>query len=185
MTLAGARTVGLDGPSVGYVYRRLPEPLSSGIYECNSRHPPIIKKKKVLSELCTNDGLNEGDEYLAELDYIEVVEGMKEGYEDDVPDADKRLDKKSSDGSSGNESEPTSSESEDEREQSAKDGDFQPGYIPYSNIEFKKSLRKRQKLKKKEEKEKQKADAKKRDDCITISDDEEGRWLSRATLELP
>ncbi|KOB73909.1 putative histone-lysine n-methyltransferase [Operophtera brumata] len=37
MTLAGARTVGLDGPSVGYVYRRLPEPLPSGIYECNSR----------------------------------------------------------------------------------------------------------------------------------------------------
>lgn len=30
-------------------------------------------------------GINYGDEYLAELDYIEVVEGMKEGFESDVP----------------------------------------------------------------------------------------------------
>lgn len=29
-------------------------------------------------------GKNYGDEYLAELDYIEVVEGFKEGYESDV-----------------------------------------------------------------------------------------------------
>lgn len=29
-------------------------------------------------------GVNYGDEYLAELDYVEVVEGMKEGYESDV-----------------------------------------------------------------------------------------------------
>lgn len=29
-------------------------------------------------------GKNYGDEYLAELDYVEVVEGMKEGYESDV-----------------------------------------------------------------------------------------------------
>ena len=30
------------------------------------------------------DGQQYGDEYLAELDYIEVVERMKEGYESDV-----------------------------------------------------------------------------------------------------
>lgn len=29
-------------------------------------------------------GKNYGDEYLAELDYVEVVEGIKEGYESDV-----------------------------------------------------------------------------------------------------
>ena len=39
------------------------------------------------------DGLNEGDEYLAELDYIEVVEQMKEGYEEDIPEKIKKLDK--------------------------------------------------------------------------------------------
>ena len=31
-------------------------------------------------------GKNYGDEYLAELDYVEVVEGIKEGYESDVLD---------------------------------------------------------------------------------------------------
>ena len=34
------------------------------------------------------DGKQYGDEYLAELDYIEVVEGGKEGYESDVVDED-------------------------------------------------------------------------------------------------
>lgn len=33
-------------------------------------------------------GKNYGDEYLAELDYVEVVEGIKEGYESDVPETD-------------------------------------------------------------------------------------------------
>lgn len=32
----------------------------------------------------TQEGKNYGDEYLAELDYIEVVEKLKEGYESDV-----------------------------------------------------------------------------------------------------
>ena len=32
------------------------------------------------------DGKNYGDEFLAELDCIEVVERMKEGYESDVPE---------------------------------------------------------------------------------------------------
>ena len=31
-------------------------------------------------------GKNYGDEYLAELDYIEVVEKLKEGYESDIVD---------------------------------------------------------------------------------------------------
>ena len=33
-------------------------------------------------------GKNYGDEYLAELDYIEVVEKLKEGYESDVVEDD-------------------------------------------------------------------------------------------------
>ena len=32
------------------------------------------------------DGHQYGDEYLAELDHIEVIAGLKEGYEDDVVD---------------------------------------------------------------------------------------------------
>jgi hypothetical protein len=34
------------------------------------------------------EGKNYGDEYLAELDYIEVVEKLKEGYESDVVEDD-------------------------------------------------------------------------------------------------
>ena len=34
------------------------------------------------------DGKQYGDEYLAELDFIEVVERQKEGYESDVEDPD-------------------------------------------------------------------------------------------------
>ena len=35
------------------------------------------------------DGQKYGDEYLAELDFIEVVERSKEGYESDVEDIEK------------------------------------------------------------------------------------------------
>ncbi|GBP14650.1 Histone-lysine N-methyltransferase eggless [Eumeta japonica] len=47
---------------VGYQYRRLLDHVPTGIYECNDA----------------------GDEYFAELDYIEVAEQIKEGYESDV-----------------------------------------------------------------------------------------------------
>jgi histone-lysine N-methyltransferase SETDB1 len=36
------------------------------------------------NDLHLQDGQQYGDEYLAELDYIEVVERQKEGYESDV-----------------------------------------------------------------------------------------------------
>lgn len=40
---------------------------------------------RLLTEQGANEGgKNYGDEYLAELDYVEVVEGIKEGYESDV-----------------------------------------------------------------------------------------------------
>ncbi|KAJ8706307.1 hypothetical protein PYW08_010933 [Mythimna loreyi] len=235
MTLEGARTIGLDGPNVGYVYKRLPEPLPSGIYECNSRckckhtclnrvaqHPLQLKLQvfktpnrgwgiralndvpkgsflcvyagNLLTDATANlDGLNEGDEYLAELDYIEVVEQMKEGYEEDIPEADKKLDKKER-GKGDNDSEeeePSSSEEEDNASKTDKeDDDFRPGYIGLGVAEFSKRLRKRERSKKDkdkeatDEKEKEKDTAKEtkdnaEEDCITISDDEEVREPSR------
>ncbi|XP_026322572.1 uncharacterized protein LOC113232150 [Hyposmocoma kahamanoa] len=245
MTLEGARTIGLDVRKVGYVYKRLPEPLPSGIYECNSRckckstclnrvaqHPLQLKLQvfktlnrgwgiralndvpkgsflcvyagNLLTDATANlDGLNEGDEYLAELDYIEVVEQMKEGFEEDIPDTDKELDKKES-GKSGkkntetSEEEEESSEDDEQNKEEQKDGDFEPGFIGLGLTEFNKRLRIRDKKKddkkedtkdenkedKKEEikeekdaasesKEKKDKDSNE-DDCITISDDEEG-----------
>ncbi|KAL0858787.1 hypothetical protein ABMA27_011256 [Loxostege sticticalis] len=219
MTLEGARTIGLNAPSVGYKYKRLPEPLPSGIYECNSRckckqtclnrvaqHPLQLKLQvfktlnrgwgiralndvpkgsflcvyagNLLTDATANmDGLNEGDEYLAELDYIEVVEQMKEGYEEDIPEADKRLDRKNV-GKASEESEMSSSSEEDEPSKNEQeDGDFCPGYIGPGVSEFSKRLRKRDKNKKKKEaaKQKEKDGENTGDDCITISDDEEVR----------
>ncbi|XP_014776504.1 histone-lysine N-methyltransferase eggless isoform X1 [Octopus bimaculoides] len=116
--------------SVGYKYRRLNEPILTGIYECSSRckcdyrcfnkvaqnglqlRLQVFKTEKrgwglrclddiptggficiYAGQLLTEQGANEdgqqyGDEYLAELDYIEVVEKHKEGYESEVVDLD-------------------------------------------------------------------------------------------------
>lgn len=113
---------------VGYEFKRLPEPVPTGIYECNERckcsrtclnrvaQMGLQMKLQVFKTgnrgwglRCLNDvpkgsficiyagdllteqsaneaGDNFGDEYFAELDYIEVVEALKEGYEADVPD---------------------------------------------------------------------------------------------------
>ncbi|CAG5104386.1 Similar to egg: Histone-lysine N-methyltransferase eggless (Drosophila melanogaster) [Cotesia congregata] len=125
MTIQGATFGGrVPNPAVGYVYKRLPEPVTTGIYECNSRckcsvktclnrvvqHPLSLKLQvfktaprgwgirclndiplgsficiyagRLLTEQGANEGgKNYGDEYLAELDYVEVVEGIKEGFE--------------------------------------------------------------------------------------------------------
>lgn len=113
-------------PDIGYNYRRLPERVLTGIYECNKTCKcsssclnrvvqfPLSQKlqlflteKKGWGVRCINDipqgsficiyvgylltetdanegGINYGDEYLAELDYIEVVEKIKEDYESEV-----------------------------------------------------------------------------------------------------
>lgn len=113
---------------VGYVYKRLPNPVPTGIYECNPRcrcsqnclnrvvQHKIQLKLQVYKTAnrgwgirCLNDvpkggficvyaghllteqkaneeGANLGDEYFAELDYIEVAERLKQGYESDVQD---------------------------------------------------------------------------------------------------
>ncbi|XP_012219332.1 histone-lysine N-methyltransferase eggless [Linepithema humile] len=130
LTIQGA-TLGGKVPNiaVGYIYKRLPEAVTTGIYECNSgckcsvktclnrvvQHPLGLRLQvfktgvrgwgirclndiphgaficiyagRLLTEQGANEGgKNYGDEYLAELDYVEVVEGFKEGYESDVLD---------------------------------------------------------------------------------------------------
>ncbi|XP_013143389.1 PREDICTED: histone-lysine N-methyltransferase eggless-like isoform X2 [Papilio polytes] len=245
MTIEGARTIGIEG-DVGYVYRRLPEPLLSGIYECNSRckcnntclnrvaqHPLQLKLQvfkteqrgwgiralndvpkgaflcvyagNLLTDATANlDGLNEGDEYLAELDYIEVVEAMKEGYEEDVPESLKENDQKSGSNDSSEEEESSEEEKESKTKTSKdEDDDFCPSYVELP-LEFNKRLRTRerrkkekqddsgeQKQKEKETEKEMKKESKKEADncngdeeCITIiSDDEEVREPSRFTVQ--
>ncbi|KYM98922.1 PREDICTED: histone-lysine N-methyltransferase SETDB1 [Cyphomyrmex costatus] len=128
LTIQGATLGGkMPNSAVGYIYKRLPEPVTTGIYECNSgckcsvktclnrvvQHPLRLKLQvfktgprgwgirclndiphgaficiyagRLLTEQGANEGgKNYGDEYLAELDYVEVVESFKEGYESDV-----------------------------------------------------------------------------------------------------
>lgn len=124
--------------NIGYNYKRLYEPVYTGIYECNVNckctktclnrvvQEPISSKLQVFftekkgwgvrtlvdipkgSFVCTYvgavytekeaemDGIKYGDEYLAELDYIETVEEIKEGFETDVDPFDIESDSKSS-----------------------------------------------------------------------------------------
>lgn len=129
LTIGEARTLNKRVPDdlIGYTYKRLPEFVTTGIYECNARckcsratclnrvvqHPLQLKLQlfktanrgwgirclndipqgtficiyagSLLTDRMANEGgMNYGDEYLAELDYIEVVERQKEGYESDV-----------------------------------------------------------------------------------------------------
>ncbi|XP_015115678.1 histone-lysine N-methyltransferase eggless [Diachasma alloeum] len=142
LTIQGAQaTLGGRVPAnnVGYHYKRLPEPVTTGIYECNSKckcsvktclnrvvqHPLTLKLQvfktqrrgwgirclndipvgsficiyagRLLTEQGANEGgKNYGDEYLAELDYVEVVENIKEGFEADVLDPDMPIESPSS-----------------------------------------------------------------------------------------
>lgn len=128
MTIQGQKIIPnlYNDPNIGYSYRRLPERVLTGIYECNKTckcnksclnrvvQQPLSQKlqlflteKKGWGVRCLNDipqgsficiyvgflltesdanegGKNYGDEYLAELDYIEVVEKIKEDYESEV-----------------------------------------------------------------------------------------------------
>ncbi|XP_045489850.1 histone-lysine N-methyltransferase eggless [Pieris rapae] len=231
LTLEGAKTIGIEGEDVGYDYKRLPEPLRTGIYECNSRckckstclnrvvqHPLQLKLQvfktpnrgwgiralndvpkgcficiyvgNLLTDATANlDGLNEGDEYLAELDYIEVVEQTKEGYEEDIPESIKALDKKESTKTSDESETEEEEEEEEEMKTQSEDEEFKPvGYSPIPEaVQFNKRLRKR---KMEEENKTIKTELKQdetekegngEDGCITISDDEEVREPSRFT----
>ncbi|KAG0410742.1 hypothetical protein HPB47_012163 [Ixodes persulcatus] len=117
----GALPSGVN-PSAGYRFRRLHEPLITGVYECNAQckcskrcqnrvvqnglrcRLQVFRTEKrgwgvrclddlpqgcfvciYAGQLLTEQGANE---YLAELDHIEVVEKQKEGYESDVVNSD-------------------------------------------------------------------------------------------------
>ncbi|XP_058056855.1 histone-lysine N-methyltransferase eggless [Anopheles bellator] len=165
LTITGARFLNpkqqID--SIGYIYKRLQEPVLTGIYECNSRckckknclnrvvQHPLLNKLQIFrtnnrgwgirclndipkgsfichysGHLITEDTSNKicaedlgGDEYFADLDYIETVENAKEGYESDVSE----VEQVSVDG----EYEESNSSPEDERTRSSKqdsDEDF-------------------------------------------------------------
>jgi histone-lysine N-methyltransferase SETDB1 len=49
-------------------------------------HAVTFSRRIVNAVFILQEGKTYGDEYLAELDYIEVIESTKEGYESDVPE---------------------------------------------------------------------------------------------------
>ena len=61
-----------------------PFPSSLRASQPSKFHPFSLPSALRAAILCVQDGKNYGDEYLAELDYIEVLERLKEGYESDV-----------------------------------------------------------------------------------------------------
>lgn len=222
LTLEGVRSMQKDvNPDyVGYTYRRLLEPVSTGIYECNSRckcsqtclnrvvQNPLQLKLQVFKTTnrgwgirCLNDipqgaficiyagsllteqmanegGKNYGDEYLAELDYIEIVEKMKEDYEEEAYQSDEDQKKK--------ETKHVKSESEDDDEQDKRpfgrkstgkrytdDGDFVCSTV-VSDSDIRTRLRRRNIEEAKAEKEKTEQVTPTvitEDDTVTISDD--------------
>ncbi|KOC60821.1 Histone-lysine N-methyltransferase eggless [Habropoda laboriosa] len=189
LTIQGATLGGrVPNTSVGYMYKRLPEPVTTGIYECNSgckcavktclnrvvQHPLTLKLQvfktaprgwgirclndiplgsficiyagRLLTEQGANEGgKNYGDEYLAELDYVEVVEGIKEGYESDVLEPEMPLstpdDKKKSMTSDDEDNSKTNANDSDEDFNISKYVNFNVNSIESSSI--RKRLRKR------------------------------------------
>lgn len=229
LTVTGAKygNPNLSIDDIGYVYKRLPNQVQTGIYECNSRckcksnclnrvvqHPMSVKLQvfkttnrgwglrtlhdipkgsficiyagNLLTEQLSNEyGAKEGDEYFAELDYIEVVERIKEGYESDIPEEDKEEER----GELDEEFEM------DEADKASMDSD-EDFTLPYHGSTSKEptrqstrtkrtsSVSKLEKMKNAEESKKQatKAETPKDSktneataDCITISDDEDVR----------
>uniref|UniRef100_A0A8D8GAT4 Histone-lysine N-methyltransferase eggless n=2 Tax=Culex pipiens TaxID=7175 RepID=A0A8D8GAT4_CULPI len=140
LTVAGAKFTNQNTPidNIGYVYKRLQEPVLTGIYECNSRckcksnclnrvvQHPLQTKLQVFktsnrgwgirclndvskgsficiysghllteeagNNICQSNSNKAGDEYFADLDYIETVEQLKEGYEADVVESESEND---------------------------------------------------------------------------------------------
>ncbi|XP_046617566.1 histone-lysine N-methyltransferase eggless isoform X1 [Neodiprion virginianus] len=197
LTIQGATLGGrVPDTAVGYVYKRLPEAVATGIYECNSRckcsvktclnrvvqHPLTLKLQvfktgsrgwgirclhdiplgsficiyagTLLTEQGANEGgKNYGDEYLAELDYVEAVEGIKDGYESDVLDPDIQNDTADE---SGRKSNAVSEEDEETaRETLDSDEDFNIGKNIDLNMDPASSIRKRLRKRKKNEREDQ------------------------------
>lgn len=153
--------------NAGYYYKRLHDPLITGVYECNSRckcssscvnrvvqeglkvQLQVFKTERrgwgirslndipqgmficiYAGQLLTEQGANEdgnqfGDEYLAELDHIEVVERFKEGYESDViePEGNKNRDELKTDSDNDSIASDCSDESE-KKDNHSSDSDF-------------------------------------------------------------
>lgn len=220
LTIGGAKYGNPYTPAeeIGYEFKRLPEPVPTGIYECNSKckcksnclnrvaQQPLQMKLQVFKTgnrgwglRCLNDvpkgsficcyagnllteqvaneaGENLGDEYFAELDYIEVVEGLKEGYEPEVlNDDDKSSDEEfDPDGETANKE-----DSDDEFVSKAYIGErrIKTRYRTRNSIDTKRNEEKKKEEKRKEE-EKKKEEAQKKEeerkkrDADDSSDDE-------------
>lgn len=203
LTIAGAKYGNPYTPpeEIGYEFKRLPEPVPTGIYECNSQckckssclnrvaQQPLQMKLQVFKTgnrgwglRCLNDvpkgsficcyagnllteqvaneaGENLGDEYFAELDYIEVVEGLKEGYEPEVMNDDDQ----SSEEEFDPDGEPGDKDDSDDEEFVSK------AYIGDRRIKTRYRTRNSIDTKKKDEKKKEE---KKKKDADDSSDDE-------------
>lgn len=139
----------------------------------------------LLTEQRANEGgMNDGDEYLAELDYIEIVEKMKEDYEEEAYKSDR--DEDGDDPNSRKRKEEKSDE-EEEDERTRKpfgkkgtsrytdDGDFvPPSLVVGSDSDIRTRLRRRnatEENRESEEKKKEPTPAVIEDETVTISDD--------------
>ncbi|XP_054270353.1 histone-lysine N-methyltransferase eggless isoform X2 [Macrosteles quadrilineatus] len=187
-------------PLFGYQYRRLPERIATGIYECNSRckckstcqnrvaQQPLSCRLQLFKTLkkgwgirCLHDiprgaficiyagfllteqeanegGKTYGDEYLAELDYIESVENLKEGYESEA--------KEPSDFEDDNISQKDTMDIEYEHSEDSADAFIEQPRRQTADIKLR--LRRRTMDEAEKESRKSRAD----DDAISISDDE-------------
>lgn len=214
LTIAGAKYGNPYTPAeeIGYEFKRLPEPVPTGIYECNSQckckssclnrvaQQPLQMKLQIFKTgnrgwglRCLNDvpkgsficcyagnllteqvaneaGENLGDEYFAELDYIEVVEGLKEGYEPEVMNDD---DKSSSEDEFDPDAEAANKDdSDDEFVSRAYIGEQQrikTRYRTRNSIDAKKKEEKKNEEKQKEEEKKKKSDDSSDDERQPIS----------------
>lgn len=118
-------------------------------------------------------GKNYGDEYLAELDYIEIVEKTKEDYEEEAYHSDEEK---------NNSRSADEEEEEEPREPRGimEDKDFVPP-IPVGRngdgTSIRSRLRRRNMTEEKEtDREGDKREKNADDDTVTISDDENGVW---------
>lgn len=83
-------------------------------------------------------GKNYGDEYLAELDYVEVVEGIKEGYESDVLETEVSV-SPTDDPKKGNASDEEDTSKNNAKDNDDDDEDYMTNYIKRRNQRFKSS----------------------------------------------
>lgn len=192
LTISGAEKIGMKSDEVGYQYRRLLEPVMTGIYECNDRcgcrktclnkvvqfplqlKLQVFKTKsrgwglrtindvprgsficiytgKLLTGAAANkNGKKFGDEFFAELDYIECAELFKEGYEkyvreEEAWEKNEVIILSSSDEDDEEEEDDVDEEEEDDENNDDDDEDFRPDLVVLPPAyDCKKSLRNRE-----------------------------------------